>query len=67
MSIIEIKDLKNASPFRPFTLELENGSRIDIPSEGHLFIPPNERFVIVANDHLNIIDPRNISQVLMKK
>jgi len=63
VNIQEIQDLRRATPFVPFILELDNGNRIAVRHPDVLFIPPNERFVIVANEHLHVIAPSSISQI----
>jgi len=66
MKIKEIKDLREAVPFKRFSIELNSGRLVNVPTGDHLFIPPNHQFVIVANSHTFIIDLENISALILE-
>jgi hypothetical protein len=64
MDVQEIKDLRDAVPFVPFSLCLNSGQMVEVKNHDELFIPPNERHVIVDNGRLIIVDPSNISSLV---
>ncbi len=67
MTIKEIKDLHDAVPFKPFTLNLNSGRNVTIPSIDHLFIAPNKKHLVAydADEHLYIVDLENISALVI--
>ena len=65
MKIKEIKDLRDAVPFKRFSIELNSGRIVSVPTGDHLFIPPNQQYVVVANSHLFVIDLGNISALVV--
>lgn len=64
MDVQEIKDLRVAVPFVPFSMCLNSGQVVEVKNHDELFIPPNARHVIVDNGHLTIIDPVNVSALV---
>jgi hypothetical protein len=64
VDVQEIKDLRDAVPFVPFSMYLNSGQVIEVKNHDELFIPPNERHVIVDNGHLLIVDPANVSSLV---
>ena len=65
MKITEILDLRDAVPFVPFSVELNSGRIIPVPSHDHLFVPPNKQYVVVANDHLYVVDLENVAALVV--
>jgi hypothetical protein len=63
MDVQDIKDLRDAVPFVPFSLHLNSGQVIEVKNHDELFIPPTERHIIVDNGRLLVIDPSNVSSL----
>lgn len=65
MHIDELRALNKKTPFRPFTIELDNGRRLSVPHGDCLLIPPNGQFVVRVAEPLDIdvIDQRHVSAV----
>lgn len=51
MTLETLIELKNQSPFRPFTLRVAEGREITVPTNDHIFIVPNQRDVIIYDGH----------------
>ena len=66
MDINKIKDIRDAMPFRRFSIELNSGRLVEVPSSDHLFISTGQKYVIVENGHLFIIDLESISALVME-
>jgi hypothetical protein len=61
----QLRAVQQAMPFRPFTLELADGSRVDVPHPELLLITPGGRTVVVAtgDDAVKIIDLLLVSAI----
>jgi hypothetical protein len=49
VTIEEIRELKRADPFRPFTLRLHDGNQVVITTPESIALSPNGKSVIVSN------------------
>ncbi|MBI1901349.1 MAG: hypothetical protein HYS13_09600 [Planctomycetia bacterium] len=58
MTIEQLRALHHATPFRPFTMHMADGRRIDVPHRDFLSYSPSGRTVIVQHegDTFSIID-----------
>ncbi len=69
MKIKQIKDLRDAVPFKPFVIELSSGRTIPISDGDHLWIAPNKKKTLVAFDaegHFYIVDFEHVSTLIVK-
>jgi hypothetical protein len=48
MKIEEIKALANRHPFRPFTIEIENGQPVQITQDSDLLFPKRKPNLVIA-------------------
>ena len=67
MNIEEIRDLLRAAPFKPFTLELDNGRRISVQHIETVAVPPHGRFFVVTGAHIDIVEPAHVSSIVVEK
>ena len=67
MNIEEIRDLLRATPFKPFSLELDNGRRISVRHSETVAVPTHGRFLVVTNSHIDILEPGHISAIVVDK
>jgi hypothetical protein len=66
MTVSELRDLAKRHPFEPFTIFMNDGSRLKVTQPDNLFMPPAWRFgAIVAfdNGRFSIIALRNIAHI----
>lgn len=58
MTIEQLKNLHQATPFRPFTMHLADGRQVSVPHRGFLSHSPSGRTVIVygAGESFDVID-----------
>ncbi len=59
MTIEQLKNLHQATPFRPFTLHLADGRQVPVPHRDFLSHSPSGRTVIVygPGESFDVIDP----------
>jgi hypothetical protein len=65
MTTKELKSVNDARPFKPYTLELADGSRVEVPHPEFVLITPGGRTIVVAtsDDSLKIIDLLLVSAI----
>jgi hypothetical protein len=58
MTIEQLRNVHQASPFRPFTLHLADGRQLDVPHRDFLSHSPSGRTVIVygPDESFSIVD-----------
>ena len=58
MTLDQLRTLRDANPFRPFTIHLAGGRSLRVPHRDFVSVSPAGRTVIVyqANDAFSIID-----------
>ena len=66
MNIDEIRDMLHAAPFKPFTVELENGRRITVQHSETVAVPRHGRFFVVTGAHIDIVEPAHVSSIVEK-
>jgi hypothetical protein len=54
----QVRALKDARPFRPFTIRVADGPAISVPHQNFISMSPGGRIVIVygSNDSFSIVD-----------
>ena len=67
MNIEEIRDMLQAAPFRPFTLELDNGRRIPVQHRETVAVPRHGRFLVVTGARIDIVEPAHVSSIVVEK
>ncbi len=67
MDIEEIRDMLRATPFKPFTLELDNGRRVAVPHTETVAVPRHGRFFVVTGTPIDILEPAQISSIVVEK
>ena len=67
MNIEEIRDMLHAAPFRPVTLELDNGRRIPVQHSETVAVPTHGRFFVVTGAHIDIVEPADVSSIVVEK
>jgi len=67
MNIEEIRDTLRAAPFKPFTLELDNGRRIAVQHSEIVAVPRHGRFFVVTGAHIDILEPAHVSSIVVEK
>ena len=67
MKIERIRDMLHAAPFRPFTLELDNGRRIPVQHSETVAVPRHGRFFVVTGAHIDIVEPTHVSSIVLEK
>lgn len=60
MNIQDIRDLLHKAPFDAFSLELSNGRRVKVGHPEFVAVPQHGRFLVVAGEHLEILEPGQI-------
>lgn len=59
MTIEQLREVHKAQPFRPFTLELADGQRLEVPHRDFLWYSPKggrTAFVAVGEDQVKVVD-----------
>ena len=68
MTLAEIRNLVEKTPFRPFQIELSSSRRIPVLRPETIMIPhSHDRFIIVANSEIDIIDPDQIVSLIVEQ
>lgn len=64
MSMEELRNLKNAAPFKPFTILMKNGGLFDIESPLRIGLSPRGHVVSVfEGNHLRILEVSQMRHV----
>jgi hypothetical protein len=68
MTIEKVKELYDATPFRPFTIHLADGRAIPVHHRDFIMAAPSGRTLIVMqpDDSMNIIDLLLVTDVELK-
>jgi hypothetical protein len=68
MMIEQIRNLRDARPFRPFVLLLADGGRIPVADRELILVVPSGRIVVVcqSDDSFNIVDMSLVTSVEAK-
>jgi hypothetical protein len=68
MTIEQLRAVHRASPFRPFTMHLADGSRLDVPHRDFLSHSPSGRTVIVygKDESSSIVDLLLVTELSVK-
>lgn len=68
MTIEKVKELYDATPFRPFTIHLADGRAIPVLHRDFIMAAPSGRTLIVMqpDDSMNIIDLLLVTDVELK-
>ncbi len=66
MSVNEIRSMRDAVPFVPFSMELSSGRVVEVQSHDHLFIPPAATLIVVANGHYSIFDLKDVVSLIVQ-
>jgi hypothetical protein len=58
MTAEQLRAMREANPFRPFTIHLADGRKMDVPHRDFLSLSPSGRIIIVyqPNDAFNVVD-----------
>lgn len=58
MTADQLRAMREANPFRPFTIHLADGRKLDVPHRDFVSLSPSGRIIIVyqPNDAFNIVD-----------
>jgi hypothetical protein len=58
MTAEQLRAMREANPFRPFTIHLADGRTLDVPHRDFVSLSPSGRIVIVyqPNDAFNVVD-----------
>ena len=58
MTADQLRALREANPFRPFTIHLADGRVLDVPHRDFVSLSPSGRIVIVyqPNDAFSVVD-----------
>ncbi|MCB9935772.1 MAG: hypothetical protein H6840_08780 [Planctomycetes bacterium] len=65
MDIAKLKELREASPFRPFSIDLADGRQLHVRHRDFISISPEGRTCIVwqPDDSMTIVDVRLIQSI----
>lgn len=50
MTSLQLREVRDARPFRPFTIHFADGRRFRVPREDYVSISPNGRTVMIFKD-----------------
>ena len=67
MHINDIRGLLHKAPFTPFSLELSNAIRVKVGHPEIVAIPRHGRFLVVAGDHVEILEPSQIAAAILNR
>jgi hypothetical protein len=58
MTAEQVRTMRDANPFRPFTIHLADGQTFHVPHRDFVSLSPTGRIIIVygANDSANVVD-----------
>lgn len=58
MTAEQLRAMREANPFRPFTIHLADGRTLDVPHRDFISLSPSGRIIIVyqPNDAFNVVD-----------
>jgi hypothetical protein len=58
MTTEQLRAMREANPFRPFTIHLADGRTLDVPYRDFVSLSPSGRIIIVyqPNDAFNVVD-----------
>ncbi len=58
MTAEQLRAMREANPFRPFTIQLADGRTLDVPHRDFVSLSPSGRIFIVyqPNDAFNVVD-----------
>jgi hypothetical protein len=58
MTAEQLRAMREANPFRPFTIHLADGRTLDVPHRDFVSLSPSGRIIIVyqPNDAFNVVD-----------
>ena len=64
MNVKTLEDVLQTTPFKPFTIQVDNGSSIKVPHPDFFMMNKSKTAaVIVDGDHFKIVDIGHISSV----
>jgi hypothetical protein len=66
MTIEQIKDLRNRTPFRPFSLHLTSGATLPVASGDHLLFSPDRRQLVLflPTGGVWVLDPKEVADAV---
>ena len=68
MKSINIQDALEFAPFRPFTIELDNGKKIKVHHPDFVMLSPSKNTaVIFVGEHIELADVDHISNITLHK
>ena len=64
--IADLRDRCDKAPFVPFTIRTSDGHDYAVPTIDHIYFPPGDRRVVVANDKgiVSILTPLHITGII---
>lgn len=67
MSIPQLKDLLERTPFRPFRLHLTSGATVPVASSDHLLFSPDRRLLVLflPSGGVWVIDPTEVAAAVL--
>jgi hypothetical protein len=65
MTLHEIKELRDTSPFKPFALHLTSGRTMQVVTRDHLLISPRGDLLVLfpPNGGVSVIDPEQVASL----
>jgi hypothetical protein len=65
MTLDQLRSLRDASPFRPFTIQLAGGGSLRVPHRDFVSVSPGGRTLIVyqSDEAFSIVDLRLVSEL----
>lgn len=65
MKAVNIEDVLHARPFRPFTIEIDNGKKITVKHMDFVLLSPGKRTAIIfeSKERFSIVGVENISAI----
>jgi hypothetical protein len=67
VSIPQLKDLLERTPFRPFRLHLTSGATVPVASSDHLLFSPDRRLLVLflPSGGVWVIDPTEVAAAVL--
>ncbi len=66
MKAINIQDALEFAPFRPFTIELDNGKKVEVKHPDYVMLSPSKNTAVVfVGEHVHLMDVDHISTITL--
>jgi hypothetical protein len=65
MTLKSLREMRDATPFKPFQIHLADGRTVMVATADHLFFMPNnpDFLVVLPDGGFRIVDPRQVVSV----